>query len=320
MTDMDGEALLESLGPERGALRGRLVPMQALKSFTWFRVGGPAELFFSPADTEDLQAFLRLLPEDVPVHVMGLASNSLVRDGGVPGVVVRLAQKGFGQAEVDGNRITAGTAMADKRLAQVARDAELGGFHFYYGIPGTVGGALRMNAGANGVETTERVVSVEAVDRKGRLHELTADEMGFSYRKSNAPADLIFVSATFEGYYDDRATIEKEIEAVDRHRTENQPVKEKTSGSTFKNPPGTSAWKLVDEAGMRGFQVGGAQMSPMHCNFMINTGEATAFDLETLGEAVRQRVYEAHGVLLEWEVARIGRFEPGREVAPFRPS
>ena len=318
---IDGEALLARLGPGVEDLRGKLRPNQPLKDFTWFRVGGPAELYFVPADVADLQVFLKLLPTDVPVHVMGLASNSLIRDGGLKGAVVRLTSRPFndGKVEIDSPRIRAGAGMADRKLAAIARDAGLGGFHFFHGIPGSLGGALRMNAGANGVETTSRVVSVDAVTRSGELVTLSHDDMGFSYRKSEAPADLIFVSALFEGIPTPKDEIEEAMAAVQKHREDNQPIKERTSGSTFKNPPGGSAWKVIDEAGLRGFQVGGAQMSPMHCNFMINTGEATACDLETLGETVRQRVYEHSGTLLEWEVKRMGLFTQGHEVVTFQP-
>lgn len=318
---LDGEALLARMGPGVADLRGKLRPNQPLKDFTWFRVGGPAELYFVPADVADLQMFLKLLPVDAPVHVMGLASNSLIRDGGLPGAVVRLTSRPFndGKADVDSPRIRAGTGMADRKLAAIARDAGLGGFHFFHGIPGSLGGALRMNAGANGVETTSRVISVDAVNRRGDLVTLSHDDMGFSYRSSQAAKDLVFVSALFEGVPTPKEEIEAAMDAVQKHREENQPIKERTSGSTFKNPQGGSAWKCVDEAGLRGFKVGGAQMSPMHCNFMINTGDATAHDLETLGETVRKRVFEHSGTLLEWEVKRLGLFTNGKAVETFRP-
>ncbi|MEM6384016.1 MAG: UDP-N-acetylmuramate dehydrogenase [Pseudomonadota bacterium] len=319
MTVVDGDDLLTRIGDATQRLRGKLRTNQPLAPFTWFRVGGPAALYFVPADVEDLQLFLAALPGDVPVHVMGLASNSLIRDGGIPGAVVRLTARPFNEVAVDGMRITAGAGMADKRLAAAALDAGLGGFHFYHGIPGGLGGALRMNAGANGVETTERVVSVDAVTRSGELITLSHTDMGFSYRNSQAAKDLIFVSATFEGEPAPRAEIEAAMKAVQEHRETNQPIKERTSGSTFKNPPGGSAWKCVDAAGLRGFKVGGAQMSPMHCNFMINTGDATAYDLETLGETVRQRVYEHSGTLLDWEVKRIGDFADGAHISHFEP-
>ncbi|MGD1887356.1 MAG: UDP-N-acetylmuramate dehydrogenase [Cohaesibacteraceae bacterium] len=318
---LDGEALLARLGPGVDAVRGKLKANQPLKTYTWFRVGGPAELYFVPADVADLQAFLKLLPGDVPVHVMGLASNSLIRDGGRRGGAIRLASRPFneGQVEAGSPRIRAGTGMADRRLAALAREAGLGGFHFFHGIPGSVGGALRMNAGAYGVETTNRVVAVDAVTRAGELVTLSHEGMGFSYRKSQASADLIFVSALFEGVPAPQEEIDEAMEAVQKHREENQPIKERTSGSTFKNPPGGSAWKVIDAAGLRGFQVGGAQMSSMHCNFMMNTGEATAYDLEMLGETVRQRVFEHSGTLLDWEVKRVGTFTDGHEVVTFQP-
>ncbi len=321
MSEIDGEALLERMGPGVKDLRGKLRPNQSLKDFTWFRVGGPAELYFVPADVEDLQLFLKLLPADAPAHVMGLASNSLIRDGGLKGATVRLTMRPFndGKVEVNHPRIRAGTGMSDRKLAAIALEAGLGGFHFYHGIPGSLGGALRMNAGANGVETTQRVVSVDAVNRQGDLVRLTHADMGFSYRNSAASKDLVFVSALFEGVPTPKEEIRAAMDAVQKHREENQPIKERTSGSTFKNPPGGSAWKCVDEAGLRGFQVGGAQMSPMHCNFMINTGDATALDLETLGETVRKRVYEHSGTLLEWEVKRMGLFTNGQAIETFSP-
>ncbi|MBV6656159.1 MAG: UDP-N-acetylmuramate dehydrogenase [Devosiaceae bacterium] len=318
---IDGEGLLERMGPGVADLRGKLRPNQPLKDFTWFRVGGPAELYFVPADVEDLQLFLQLLPADAPVHVMGLASNSLIRDGGLLGAVVRLTAKAFNQAKADPEtlRIEAGAGMADRRLAAVARDADIGGFHFYHGIPGSLGGALRMNAGANGVETVSRFVSLDAVNRQGERVTLDHAAMGFTYRHTAASDDLIFVSATFEGEPSTPEDIQAAMDAVQKHREENQPIKERTSGSTFKNPDGGSAWKCVDAAGLRGFQVGGAQMSPMHCNFMINTGDATAYDLELLGETVRKRVFEHSGTLLQWEVKRLGVFTPGRSVETFHP-
>ena len=313
-----GAALLERLGDRLAGIRGRLTPDAAMEAVTWFRVGGPADLMFQPADEADLAAFLKALPEDVPVTMVGIGSNLLVRDGGIPGVVIRLSAKGFGQAELVGeNRIRAGAAIPDKRLAAVALEAGIGGFHFYHGIPGGIGGALRMNAGANGVETRERVVEVRALDRQGEVHVLSNDEMGYAYRHSSAPADLIFVEALFAGYAEAPEAIKAAMDEVQHHRETVQPIREKTGGSTFKNPEGTSAWKEIDAAGCRGLMIGGAQMSPMHCNFMINTGTATGYDLELLGETVRARVLEHSGIRLEWEIRRIGDFRPGREVQEF---
>ncbi len=286
-----------------------------MDKITWFRAGGLAEALFQPADEDDLATFLKAVPEDVPVTVVGIGSNLLVREGGIPGFVVRLSAKGFGEAEViSPTRIRAGAATPDKRVAALALEAGIGGFHFYHGIPGAIGGALRMNAGANGVETRERVVEVRALDRKGNVHVLSNADMGYSYRHSSAPADLIFTSAVFEGFAEDKAAIKTAMDAVQHHRETVQPIREKTGGSTFKNPEGTSAWKEIDKAGCRGLMIGGAQMSPMHCNFMINTGNATGYDLEYLGETVRARVLENSGIRLQWEIKRIGRFKPGHEV------
>jgi UDP-N-acetylmuramate dehydrogenase len=251
--------------------------------------------------------------------VVGVGSNILVRDGGIPGVVLRLSAKGFGFVELAGeNRILAGAICPDKHVAAMAMDNGIGGFAFYYGIPGGIGGAARMNAGANGSETKDRVVEVRAIDRKGNRHVLTNAEMGYSYRHSDAADDLIFTSVLFEGYPDDRAKIRAEMDAVRNHRETVQPIREKTGGSTFKNPEGHSAWKLIDEADCRGLVIGSAQMSSLHCNFMINMGQATGYDLEYLGEEVRRKVFESSGIKLEWEIKRLGLFMPGREVRPFQ--
>lgn len=315
---VDGEKLLAGLGDRLAGLRGRVTPDAPMEAITWFRAGGPAEALFQPADEEDLAAFLKAVPEDIPVTVVGIGSNLLVREGGIPGFVVRLSAKGFGGAEViSPTRIRAGAATPDKRVAALALEAGIGGFHFYHGIPGGIGGALRMNAGANGVETRERVVEVRALDRKGDVHVLTNAEMGYAYRHSSAPRDFIFTSAVFEGSPDSRDSIKAAMDAVQLHRETVQPIREKTGGSTFKNPPGTSAWKEIDKAGCRGLMIGGAQMSPMHCNFMINTGTATGYDLEYLGETVRARVLETSGIRLEWEIKRLGVFKPGREIDEF---
>ncbi len=318
MSAADGKALLNELSTVFDGVRGRVTADAPLDGVTWFRVGGPAQILFQPADSDDLAAVLRLLPPEVPVLAMGIGSNLLIRDGGVPGLVVRLSAKGFGQCEpISEIRIEAGAACPDKRLAAAAHQAGIGGFHFYHGIPGAVGGALRMNAGANGTETCERVVEVHALDRQGNRQVLTNAQMGYSYRHANAPDDLIFTHAIFEGYREGQDVIRREMEAVQLHRESVQPIREKTGGSTFKNPPGTSAWKEIDAAGCRGMMVGGAQMSPMHCNFMINTGPATAYDLELLGETVRARVLEHSGIRLEWEIKRLGRFRDGQLVQEF---
>jgi UDP-N-acetylmuramate dehydrogenase len=313
-----GEALLARLGDKLSGLRGRITPDAEMEKITWFRAGGTADALFQPADEEDLAAFLRAVPEEIPLTIVGIGSNLLVREGGLRGFAIRLSAKGFGEAEaVSPTQIRAGAATPDKRVAAVALEAGIGGFHFYHGIPGGIGGALRMNAGANGVETRDRVVEVRALDRQGNLHVLSNADMGYSYRHSSAPAGLIFTSALFEGYPEDREKIRAEMDAVQHHRETVQPIREKTGGSTFKNPDGTSAWKEIDKAGCRGLMIGGAQMSPMHCNFMINTGNATGYDLEHLGETVRARVLENSGIKLHWEIKRIGDFRPGREVHEF---
>lgn len=313
-----GEALLKKLDGRLSGLRGRMMPDAGMDKITWFRAGGPAQVLFQPADEEDLSEFLKAVPEEIPLLVVGVGSNLLARDGGIPGFVVRLSAKGFGSVEqVSETQLRAGTATPDKRVAAAALDAGLAGFHFYHGIPGAIGGALRMNAGANGVETRERVVEVRALDRKGELHILSNADMGYAYRHSSASSDLIFTSALFEGVPGEREDIQKAMDEVQNHRETVQPVREKTGGSTFKNPEGSSAWKEIDKAGCRGLRVGGAQMSEMHCNFMINTGDATGYDLEMLGETVRAKVYETSGIRLHWEIKRLGLFREGHEVKEF---
>jgi len=289
------------------ALRGRMVANASMADLTWFRVGGPAQVLFSPADEEDLAYFLGRLPQEVPVTVVGLGSNLIVRDGGVPGVVIRLGGKGFGTVAVeDGHRVRAGTAVPDVKVSRAAADASIDGLAFFRGIPGSIGGALRMNAGAHGGETTDILVKVRGVGRKGDIRVFSHADMGFAYRHSSAPADVIFTQALFQGRPGDQTAIQAEMERVTEAREAAQPIKEKTGGSTFKNPPGSKAWKLIDAAGCRGLVVGDALVSEMHCNFLINRGNATATDIENLGEEVRRRVRENSGVELEWEIKRIG--------------
>ncbi|KAB2659455.1 UDP-N-acetylmuramate dehydrogenase [Brucella tritici] len=313
-----GETLLKKLDGKLSGLRGRLTPDTGMDKITWFRAGGPAQVLFQPADEEDLSTFLKAVPEEIPILVVGIGSNLLVRDGGVPGFVVRLSAKGFGEVEqVSDTQLRAGAATPDKRVAAAALDAGLAGFHFYHGIPGGIGGALRMNAGANGVETRERVVEVRALDRNGEVHVLSNAGMGYAYRHSSAPSDMIFTSVLFEGVPGEPDEIRRAMDEVQHHRETVQPVREKTGGSTFKNPEGTSAWKEIDKAGCRGLRVGGAQMSEMHCNFMINTGTATGRDLETLGETVRAKVFENSGIRLHWEIKRLGLFREGEPVEEF---
>ena len=303
-----GETLLKELAAKLTGVRGRLTADASMAKITWFQVGGPADILFQPADEDDLALFLKNLPQEIPVMVVGMGSNLLVRDGGIEGVVIRLSARGFGKVDdLGNNRLRAGASVPDKKLAASALDAGLAGFEFYHGIPGAVGGALRMNAGANGVETTNRVVKITAIDRQGKRHDLTHKDMGYTYRHCAVPADFIFTSAVFEGVPAEREDIQAAMDEVQKHRESVQPIREKTGGSTFKNPEGYSSWKLVDEAGMRGAMVGKAQMSELHCNFMINTGGATAADLEGLGEAVKAKVLAHSGVELEWEIKRLGR-------------
>ncbi|MDR7040099.1 UDP-N-acetylmuramate dehydrogenase [Methylobacterium sp. BE186] len=298
--------LIDDIRARAPQLRGRLLANQPLSDLTWFRVGGPAQVLFTPADEEDLAQLLAALDPDVPVTVIGLGSNLIVRDGGVPGVVVRLGGKAFGSVEIDGESLRAGTAVPDMRLAKAAAEAGLDGLAFFRGIPGSVGGALRMNAGAHGGETTDVLVEARGVDRRGALRTFTHAEMGFAYRHSSAPDDVIFTSALFRGRPGDRTAIEAEMERVTAAREAAQPIRERTGGSTFKNPPGGKAWQLVDAAGCRGLTIGGAQVSEMHCNFLINRGGASAADIEGLGEEVRRRVRETAGIELHWEIKRIG--------------
>jgi UDP-N-acetylmuramate dehydrogenase len=287
-------------------LRGRLTANQSLAELTWFRVGGPAQVLFAPADEDDLAYCLARLPAEFPVTVVGVGSNLIVRDGGLPGMVIRLSPRGFGEAAAQGDVVTAGTAALDKRVAEVAAAAGLAGLEFFFGIPGTIGGALRMNAGANGDETKDVLIEARGVGRDGQRHVFTNAEMKFVYRNSGVDPSIIFTSARFKGKPATAEVIRARMNEVQAHREAAQPIREKTGGSTFKNPPNHSAWKLVDAAGCRGLRVGGAQVSEMHCNFLINTGEATAADIETLGETVRTRVKENSGIELQWEIKRIG--------------
>ena len=292
-------------------VRGRLTADAPLAPVTWFRVGGPAEVLFRPADVEDLAAFLAALPADVPVTVLGVASNLLVRDGGIAGVVIRLL-RGFADVAVNGETVRAGAGALDLNVAYAARDAGLGALEFLSGVPGTIGGALRMNAGAYGGEMVQVVERAEAVDRAGNRLDLSLDELGFTYRHTRIDESVIFTAAILRGRPDDSLAVARRIAEIDRQRTESQP-RSRTGGSTFVNPPGARAWELIDRAGCRGLRVGGAQVSEQHCNFLINTGEATAHDVEALGEEVRRRVHAATGVRLEWEIRRIGRPAAGCE-------
>jgi len=296
-------------------VRGKLLRDEPLGPFTWFRVGGNVDALFIPADADDLADFLKALDPAVPVTVLGVGSNLLVRDGGVKGVVIRL-MRGFTGIEVEGHEVIAGAGALDLNVALTARDHALAGLEFLSGIPGTVGGALRMNAGAYQGDLAQALISAEAVDRTGRVHKVTAADLGFTYRHSEAPADWIFASARLAATPGDQLAIARRIAEIDAARTDSQP-RSRTGGSTFVNPPGHKAWELIDRAGCRGLRIGEAQVSEKHCNFLINLGAATAHDVESLGETVRARVYEATGERLEWEIKRFGHFAPGREILPF---
>ena len=291
-------------------LRGRLLADQSLAELTWFRVGGPAQGLFRPADADDLGYFLSALPDELAVYVVGVGSNLIVRDGGMPGVVIRLGPRGFGEASATGDIVSAGTAALDKRVAEIAASAGIGGLEFLFGIPGTVGGALRMNGGANRAETKDVLIETTGIGRNGTKFQFGHADMKFAYRHSGVDASVIFTSARFRGAIAAPDAIRARMNEVQSHRETAQPIREKTGGSTFKNPPGHSAWKLIDAAGCRGLRIGGAQVSEMHCNFLINTGSATGHDIETLGETVRRRVKEHSGIELHWEIKRIG-IEPG---------
>lgn len=309
MTFPDLTPELRSAMPD---LRGRLTANQPMAPLTWFRVGGPAQVMFNPADEADLAYFLQRLPQAIPVTIVGLGSNLIVRDGGIPGVTIRLAGKAFGEVEIlDGHRLRAGAAVPDVKVARAAAEAGIDGLAFYRGIPGCIGGALRMNAGAHHGETTDVLVSARGINRQGEVIDLDHKDMGFNYRKSTFPLDLIMTSALFQGRPGAAETILAEMDRITSAREATQPIKEKTGGSTFANPFDAdgnklSAWKVIDAAGCRGLTVGGAQVSTMHCNFLINTGDATAHDIETLGETVRERVRSDSGIELRWEIKRIG--------------
>ncbi|MGQ0457055.1 MAG: UDP-N-acetylmuramate dehydrogenase [Hyphomicrobium sp.] len=308
------EDLTSDLRAAMPELRGRLTANAPLADITWFRVGGPAQVLFAPADEADLAYFLKMLPDGVPINVIGLGSNLLVRDGGVPGVVIRLG-RGFSEIKVEsGCRLRVGTAVPDVKVARAAAEAGISGLAFYRGIPGSIGGALRMNAGAHGRETKDCLVSARSVDLDGNVYEFSLADMGFTYRHCGVPDGWIFTEALFQGVPGDSAEILKQMDEVAEYREQNQPIKERTGGSTFKNPPGASAWKLVDAAGCRGLRVGGAKVSDMHCNFLINDKQATGEDVETLGETVRARVKASSGVTLNWEIIRLGLPRPGRPV------
>ena len=303
----DGEGgLVRRLPP----VRGRLTANAPIGPLTWFHVGGPAEALFRPADLDDLAGFLAALTPDIPVTVIGVGSNLLVRDGGIPGVVIRLG-RGFVDIRPDGEAVETGAGALDLNVALTAAEAGIADLEFLSGIPGTIGGGFRTNAGAYGREFKDALISADALDRSGKLHTVTSAEMGLSYRHSDVDPDWIFVRARFKGSAADPAEIGKRMTDIRAAREASQPIRARTGGSTFANPPGHQAWKLIDEAGCRGLARGDAMVSEKHTNFLINTGNATAADIEGLGEEVRRRVHERFGVMLQWEIRRIGQPMPG---------
>jgi UDP-N-acetylmuramate dehydrogenase len=304
---MGSRGLVDEVKARAPGLRGRLVADAPIAEATWFRVGGPAEALFSPADEDDLAYLMSVLPREIPVTTIGLGSNLIVRDGGIPGLVIRLGGRAFGAVAIaDDRRVVAGAAAPDQFVAKAAAKAGVDGLAFMRGVPGSIGGALVMNAGAHGREVKGALIEARGIDRTGAKRIFSNAEMGFSYRHSSAPDDIVFTGATFQGRPGDPEAIEAEMERITRAREASQPIREKTGGSTFKNPAGMKAWELIDKAGCRGLSLGGAQVSTMHCNFLINTGQASAADLEALGEEVKRRVMETSGVALEWEIKRVG--------------
>ena len=308
------------------AVRGRLTAGYDLSALTWLRVGGPAEWLFMPADVEDLSAFLKALPSDVALFAMGVGSNLIVRDGGLDGVVVRLGAA-FAGKEVDGNRVTAGAAALDAHVAKRAAEAGLD-LTFLRTIPGAIGGAVRMNAGCYGSYVADHFVSAEVMLRSGEVVTLARDDLNFRYRQSDLPEGAVILSAVFEAERGDPADLEAQMAAQLAKRDATQPTKDRTAGSTFRNPAGYSstgaaddshelkAWKVIDDAGLRGATRGGAQMSPKHPNFLVNADGATAADLEGLGEEVIERVFETSGIRLEWEIMRVGKLAPEADDQP----
>src|SRR3954454_10834666 len=297
--------IIPSLKSALPNLRGRLLAKEPLAPLTWFRVGGPAQALFMPEDESDLAYMLANLPREIPVTVIGLGSNLIVRDGGVPGVVIRLG-RGFNDIKVEGKRVRARRAAPDLRVAKAAQEAGIAGLAFLRGIPGAIGGALRMNGGAYGRETEDILIEARGVDRAGNARVYSNAEMGFGYRHCDVPDDVVFTEALFQGDPGDPATIAAEMDQITQAREATQPVKSRTGGSTFKNPAGRKAWQLIDAAGARVLIFGDAQVSELHCNFLINRGNATAADIEALGEEVRRLVKEQNGIELEWEIKRIG--------------
>lgn len=303
--DYEAEGIMLRLPPARG----KIVPNAPLADQTWFNVGGPAEALFRPVDADDLAHFLAHCPQDIPITVLGLASNVLIRDGGIPGVVVKLGPN-FANIKISAATITAGAGSVDMNVARSALSSGITGFEFLSGIPGTIGGGLRLNAGAYGSEMKDVVTSVVALDRAGNRHIIYNDQMDFGYRRCGVPKDWIFVEATMDGEPGDTAEIRRTMDEIQKSRINSQPIRDKTCGSTFVNPEengdGKKVWQLIDAAGCRGLKIGGAKVSEKHCNFIVNTGNAIAADIETLGEEVRRRVRDKTGIELRWEIQRLG--------------
>lgn len=290
------------------SVRGEMKFNENIARYAWLRVGGPAEILFRPADLEDLQDFLHKTPTDIPVTVIGVASNLLIRDGGVPGIVIQLRNE-FNKITIDKDTIKAGAGALDINVSRFALANERSGLEFLSGIPGTIGGALRMNAGAYDREIAHVLITAEAIDRDGNIHTVGVDELGFSYRNSKAPTDWIFTSATLYAEPGDKDSIIRKMDEITAARETSQPIRSRTGGSTFKNTAEGKAWELIDDAGCRGLRVGDAQVSQHHCNFLINLGHASANDIERLGTEVRRRVHEKSGIMLQWEIDRIGLTE-----------
>ncbi len=300
-----GKISLSNMG-DLSAIRGKLVAHAPLDKLTWFRVGGRADMLFTPEDKEDLSQFLQLIPAEMPVMPLGVGSNLLIRDGGIEGAVIRLGKK-FSRITIEGDEIIAGAGAPDIAVASAARDASLAGLEFLRGIPGTIGGAVKMNAGAYGTEISDVFISAEVMTRTGKCHILSKDDLLFSYRHSSLGEDIICLSVRLKARPGNRAAIETRMQEIADSREESQPLRTRTGGSSFKNPDGVKAWSLIDGAGCRGLKIGGAMVSEKHCNFLINTGDATANDLETLGEEVRRRVMNNSGVDLKWEIRIVGQ-------------
>ncbi len=297
-------------------IRGRYTDNAPLGAKGWFRCGGTAEVLFKPADLDDLQAFIQKCPADIPVYVFGALSNTIIRDGGLKGVTIRLGRE-FSKIDVDGDKITAGALALDANVANVAAENGVGGLEFLSGIPGTIGGAVKMNAGCYGVETKDVMVEATILNRDGDFVTVKPEDLDMTYRHTNVTEGQIVISATFKGAQENAEDVKKRITDIKEKREQSQPIREKTGGSTFANPSaddltkagiaeGTKVWQLIDQAGGRGLKVGGAQMSVKHCNFMLNTGDATASDLENLGEQVRKNVADMHNIALRWEIRRMG--------------